>query len=166
MTWYREDVQELPAEDCWALLGAAGTGRLAVVVDGAPEIFPVNYAVDGRTVVLRSGQGTKTAGALSGPPVAFEVDGRDPSAGRAWSVVVKGHAEEIPPGHELMNALELPLFPWQAGRKDTFLRIVPAVVTGRRFSVTEPESWNSPAAPGRRTPGGPARWIEADPGEP
>ncbi|MFI7482514.1 pyridoxamine 5'-phosphate oxidase family protein [Kocuria sp. M1R5S2] len=166
MTWYREDVEELTAEDCWDLLGPAGTGRLAVVVDGEPEIFPVNYAVDEGTVVLRSGKGTKTAGALSGASVAFEVDGRDASAGRAWSVVLKGHAQDVPPGHELMNALELPLFPWQAGRKDTFLRILPAAVTGRRFSVLEPEAWDSTAAPGRRTPGGSARWLATDPGEP
>lgn len=166
MEWYRKDVEELPAGACWQLLSTAGLGRLAVVVDGAPEIFPVNYAVDGESVVLRSAAGTKTAAAMAAAPVAFEVDGHDPATSTAWSVVLKGPAEEVRRGHALMAALEFPLFPWQAGMKDRFVRIVPDAVTGRRFPVVDPAAWNSPAAVDRRTPGGSARWTEAGPGEP
>lgn len=162
MTWYRKDVEELPAGVCWHLLGAAGVGRLAVVVDDQPEIFPVNYAVDHETVVFRSGEGTKTAAAAEQAPVALEVDGYDDATSRAWSVVVKGRARSVPRGHELMDVLELPLFPWQEGPKDRFVRIVPAAVTGRRFTVADPEVWNSSVAGGRRTPFGSAAWTETD----
>ena len=34
MQWYRKDVEDLSADDCWELLRADGVGRLAVVVDG------------------------------------------------------------------------------------------------------------------------------------
>lgn len=160
MQWYRKDVEELSAEACWELLRADGVGRLAVVVDGAPEIFPVNYVVDRATLVFRSGTGTKVSAAVPGTPVAFEIDGHDPSAATAWSVVVKGRAEAVRPGHELMEALRLPLFPWQEGTKERFLRIVPATVTGRRFTMADREAWNSPQAGDQRTATGSIRWVE------
>lgn len=163
MDRYRKDVEELPPQQCWQLLGVAGIGRLAVVVEDWPEIFPVNYAVDDATVVFRSGEGTKNAQATMRAPMSLEVDGLDPSGNRAWSVVLKGRAEPVSPGHELMRVLELPLFPWQEGKKDRFVRIVPIEVTGRRFPVADPESWNSSAAAGRRTPSGSARWTSARP---
>lgn len=166
MDRYRDDVEEIPAEACWELLGPAGIGRLAVVVDGEPEIFPVNYAVDDGTLVFRSGEGTKVAGAVPQAPVALEVDGHDPSTSRAWSVVVKGRAEEVRRGHALMRALELPLFPAQGGVKDRFVRIAPTAVTGRRFTVADPAAWNSSSAAGRRTPSGSVPWTRADPGRP
>ncbi|MFI7495855.1 pyridoxamine 5'-phosphate oxidase family protein [Kocuria sp. M4R2S49] len=166
MDWYRKDVEELAPGDCWDRLRADGVARLAVVVDGAPEIFPINYVVDRDTIVFRSGLGTKVSGALEGRAVALEIDGHDPSTATAWSVVVKGGAESVRPGHALMEALQLPLFPWQEGVKDRFVRVVPTTVTGRRFTMADQEAWNSTAAVGRRTPGGSARWTEAGPGGP
>lgn len=157
MDRHPDDVEELSADACWDLLGPAGVGRLAVVADGHPEIFPVNYAVDQRTVVLRTGEGTKTRGAADRAPVALEIDGHDPSTSQVWSVVVKGRAEEVPRGHELLRSLSLPLFPWHAGVKDRFVRISPSTVSGRRFTVVDPEAWNSRSAAGLRTSSGPAR---------
>ena len=162
MNWYRKDVEELSPDTCWDLLGAAEVGRLAVVADGCPEIFPLNYVVDRTTIVFRSGLGTKVSGALAGRPVAFEVDGHDPSTAKAWSVIVKGDAESIRPGHALMEALQLPLFPWQEGTKDQFVRIVPTVVTGRRFTMADREAWNSRQGGDRRTPTGSIRWVEQE----
>ncbi len=160
--WYRKDVEELGPEDCWDRLRADGVARLAVVVDGAPEIFPINYVVDHGTVVFRSGLGTKVSGALEGRAVALEIDGHDPATSTAWSVVVKGEAESVRPGHALMEALQLPLFPWQEGMKDRFVRILPTTVTGRRFTMADHEAWNSPLGGDRRTPTGSARWVPQD----
>lgn len=160
--WYRKDVEELSPDECWGLLRADGVARLAVVADGAPEIFPLNYVVDRDTIVFRSGLGTKVSGALADLPVALEIDGHDPATATAWSVVVKGTAEAVPPGHALMEALQLPLFPWQEGVKDRFVRIVPTTVTGRRFTMADREAWNSSAAGDRRTPTGSIRWVRQD----
>lgn len=128
---------ELPVSDSWALVRSAPIGRLAVVVDGRPEMFPVNHVVDHGTVVIRTATGTKLA-AASGQHVAFEIDGYD--ASEAWSVVVKGVATEVEQLHEVVDALQLPLLPWQSGRKPFFLRIEPDTVTGRRFRIAGADS--------------------------
>ena len=46
-----------------------------------PEIFPINYVVDHGTVVFRTAEGTKLAGAVQ-RDVAFEADGYETADGR------------------------------------------------------------------------------------
>lgn len=125
----------LNPEQCWELLRAVEVGRLAVAENGRPDIFPINFVVDGDVIVFRTGNGTKLAAAVLSPAVAFEADGYDPVGGVAWSVVVKGRATEIDGLHGLFAALQLPLFPWHASRKDYFVRIDADEITGRRFAV-------------------------------
>lgn len=107
---------------------------MAVIYDGAPEIFPVNYAVDHGTVVIRTAGGTKHEAARK-RRVAFEVDGYDLDAGEAWSVVLKGRAVEVHDVDEAIEVMSLPLLPWARGSKPHLLRVVPDSVTGRRFPV-------------------------------
>lgn len=121
-------------------------------VDDHPDIFPLNYAVDHRTVVFRSGRGTKVSAALSDAPVALEVDGYEAPSREAWRVVMKGRAEGIGEIDELMDTVDLPVFPWQAGAKNLFIRLVPTLVTGRRFPVADPAMWRTPFSNVRRTP--------------
>lgn len=128
------DVRVLQTSECWSLLREAAVGRLAVVVEGAPEIFPVNYVVDHGTVVFRTAEGTKLVAAV-GQPVAFEVDGYDPLTGDAWSVVAKGTAREVKRLHEVLDAMELRVSPWQTGSKPRFVRVEPGEVSGRRFKA-------------------------------
>jgi uncharacterized protein len=130
-------MEVLDRNECWSLLRTAVLGRLAISIANHPDIFPINYVVDHGTVVFRTAEGTKFAGAVLGSTVAFEVDGLDTFAGEAWSVVVKGRAAELKGLHELFDAADLPLFPWVAGPKHRFVRIVPDEVTGRRFRVVD-----------------------------
>jgi len=125
----------LDEEECWSLLGGEEVGRLAIAIMNVPDVFPVNFVVDRRTVVFRTAEGTKLAASVHGRAVAFEVDGYEPAVGRAWSVVVKGHGYEIERMEELFAAMDLPLFPWHAGPKGRFVRIQPLEITGRRFHV-------------------------------
>jgi len=134
-------VQNLEHHECWALLRTVSVGRLAVLADGRPDIFPVNFTVDGGTLVFRTGQGTKLSAASGDSAVAVEADGVDPGTGLAWSVVIKGTAALVKSTEELLDTSRLYLFPWQAGRKDAFVRITPDSVTGRRFKVTDPMTW-------------------------
>ena len=124
----------LTTNQCWELLRDSVVGRLAVTVDGSPDIFPVNPVVDHGTIVFRTTDGTKLA-ATKDRDIAFEVDGYDADSAQAWSVVVKGRAHEIWDVDEILRALRLPLYPWQPGRKPRFVRIEPHTVTGRRFAV-------------------------------
>lgn len=136
-----EDVERLSTHTCWSLLRTTTVGRLAVVVDDHPDIFPLNYAIDQGTAVFRTGEGSKVLGALSGTPVALEADGYDSESGLAWSVVIKGRASTISTVHDLMDTVDLPLFPWQGGDKSRFVRITPGEVTGRRFAIVDRSTW-------------------------
>ena len=131
-----DTADHLTSSECWAYVRQARFGRLAVIVDGHPEIFPVNFAVDRGTVVFRTAAGTKLAGALSGHPVAFEIDGYDDTLSSAWSVVLKGRASLLEDFSELLDSEDLPLFPWQSGTKNAFVRIEPEMTAGRRFLIS------------------------------
>ena len=108
-------------------------GRLAVNVDGRARIYPINFVVDGQTIVFRTAHGTKLSTAR-GADVEFEVDHYDGSTGRAWSVIVAGRATEVTRADEWEHVHDLLLFPWQLVA-EAVLRcgIDPEAVTGRRF---------------------------------
>jgi nitroimidazol reductase NimA-like FMN-containing flavoprotein (pyridoxamine 5'-phosphate oxidase superfamily) len=133
----RFGIEVLEATTCWELLRSTEVGRLAVSFGDQPDIFPVNFVVDHGTVVFRTAEGTKLAAAVLGRGVAFEADGYDADAGVAWSVVVKGHANEIERMQDVFDAADLPLFPWHAAPKHRFVRIEPEDISGRRFEVVD-----------------------------
>jgi hypothetical protein len=54
------EVQNLEHHECWAMLRTVSVGRLAVLSDGRPDIFPINYTVDGGTLVFRTGEGSRS----------------------------------------------------------------------------------------------------------
>lgn len=137
MTTYTDGIEFLTDEECWDLLRHAGVGRLAIDIAGKPDIFPINFVVDDGTIVFRSGAGTKLAGAALLHHVAFEIDGYEPMERTAWSVVIKGWAEQIERMDEVFAAEDLPLFPWVAFPKPDFVRITPRSLTGRRFHVLD-----------------------------
>jgi uncharacterized protein len=124
----------LSEERCWELLDGAVVGRLAVVVDGAPEIFPVNYAIDQRTIVFRTGAGNKLLGLTQSARVAFEVDEIDADRRLGWSVLVKGRAATTPEPAGAEPDL------WIPAERPVWIRITPTEVTGRRiWSRSQPE---------------------------
>lgn len=141
----------LTVSRCWDQLRGVSVGRLAVVVDGRPEIFPMNYVVDGTSVVFRTALGTKMDAAANGP-VAFEADGFDQQLEEAWSVVIKGTAAEINDVDELVAAARLPLAPLNSAAKTRFLRVTAEEITGRQFPVVDPEFWRNPFTLHRRDP--------------
>lgn len=130
-----DDVEVLDPSQCWAIVREAPFGRLGVIVDGRPEIFPVNHIVDHGSIVFRSAAGTKVAAAV-GSRVVFEVDGFEVPDGRAWSVMVSGPARKVTETDDLIDVMQAPLDPWHRGSKPHFVRIVTESVTGRRFRVT------------------------------
>ena len=83
--------------ECADLLAASTFGRLGVIVEGRPEIFPVNHVYDRQTgcVAFPTNARTKLHAALDWPWVAFEVDGVQPDGRGGWSVLVVGSAEVI-----------------------------------------------------------------------
>jgi nitroimidazol reductase NimA-like FMN-containing flavoprotein (pyridoxamine 5'-phosphate oxidase superfamily) len=128
-TW----LEVLSPPECWRLLCSAGVGRVAVAGAGGPEIFPVNFAVDGEAVVFRTARGTKLAAIDDAPSVAFEADGFDFDDRTGWSVVVKGRATVVGAPGERARLDALPITLWAPCAKDTLVRIAAREVTGRRI---------------------------------
>ena len=133
-----EPVTILSESECWSLLGSVALGRLVTSVDDQPEIFPVNFAVQHRTVLFRTAQGTKLVSTVINHRVVFEADEHNVAEG--WSVIVKGNARVLHDGAEIEEAERAHLLPWTATPKHTYVRVIPSVVTGRRFRFgTEPD---------------------------
>ena len=124
---------ELDAAGCWQLLRRTSLGRIAVSAAGTVDIFPINYAVDGETIVFRTAPGTKLLELAINDRVAFEIDGHDDLM--AWSIVIKGIAERMERQSEMDAAEGLGLTPWIPTLKYRWVRIRPTDVTGRRFAL-------------------------------
>jgi uncharacterized protein len=129
-------MEHLDEDSCWALLRTTSVGRLAVDDGGRPDIFPVNFVVDGGTIVFRSGAGTKLAAAVLMRWVALEIDGFDYDDRTAWSVVVKGTASTVDGLDDVLAVESLRLEPWVDSAKPVFVRISARDVTGRRFHLS------------------------------
>lgn len=122
--------------ECLRLLRVVEVGRLAVrLPDVGVGVFPVNFGVDGDTIVFCTAAGSKLANIEAEPIVAFEADHFDWYERTAWSVVVKGEASLTTDHDELVELIEGDLTTWQDDRKPFFVRIVPSSITGRRFTV-------------------------------
>jgi nitroimidazol reductase NimA-like FMN-containing flavoprotein (pyridoxamine 5'-phosphate oxidase superfamily) len=126
-----DGVTILPEGECWDLLAGVALGRLATSVDGRPEIFPVNYVVQRRTVLFRTAEGTKLVSTAMNNRVVFEAD--DHSVSEGWSVIVKGTARSLRTSEEIEEADRAQVLPWTTSEKPHYVRVIPDSVTGRRF---------------------------------
>jgi uncharacterized protein len=131
----RSGLDRLTHEECMALLAGDEIGRLAVIDFGAPLVFPVNYALDGEHIVMRTDPGTKLDRGVPSR-ACFEIDAFDRATRSGWSVIASGRLEEVTrfdPAFRHLSDLEVT--PWAAGDKHHWLRLVPERVTGRRLTV-------------------------------
>lgn len=126
----------LGERECARLLQTQSVGRIALVVDGRPEIFPVNYVFDGGVVVFRTSTGLKLE---RGPytPAAFEVDHFDPHDRVAWSVVVHGTAQDISQSLDSLSERlrSLAVKPAAPGSRHNWMAVYADKMTGRRFTI-------------------------------
>jgi uncharacterized protein len=130
----RRDLEEIGEEECFALLESQDMGRLAIVRDGRPEIFPVNYALSDRTITIRSQPGVKLAHA-SLDWVAFEVEDIDRDTREGWVVEVRGFAQDITDAGDPWSeqSRNLGPRPWVTGAHEHFIAISHSQVSGRRL---------------------------------
>ena len=134
-TW----LEELSSDECGAHLAEANVGRLGVVIDGRPEIFPVNHAYEPESggVVFPTNPRTKLHGALHWPYVAFEVDGLTED-GSGWSVMIVGSAEEVTDPRDITQAAARRHAVWAVSDQTHWVRVRPEKVTGRRIVLVDP----------------------------
>lgn len=133
------ELEVLSEEESRILLGSGEVGRVGVVVSGQPLIFPVNYVLDGRWVVVHTDFGAMLGGA-SFDRVAFEVDSFDATTRSGWSVLVQGMGNDVTDSldHTSEHLQTVPVSPWAPGPKPRLLRINTTIVTGRRFRGRPP----------------------------
>jgi uncharacterized protein len=128
-------MEELPPEECYRLLRTHEVGRLGVHAEHYPLIIPVNYALDGGNLVIRTHPGTLLR-AASHANVTFEVDDIDRRTRSGWSVLVRGLAEEVGPEHRedlVARTKAAGAQPWAPGEHGSWLRVIVHHVTGRRI---------------------------------
>jgi nitroimidazol reductase NimA-like FMN-containing flavoprotein (pyridoxamine 5'-phosphate oxidase superfamily) len=128
-------MSELPSDECYRLLATHDFGRLGVNAEHYPLIIPVNYAMDGTTVVIRTHPGT-TLRALSHANVTFQVDEIDRRTRSGWSVLLRGLAEEVGDEHRaelVARTLASRVQPWAPGDHGHWVRVITHHVTGRRI---------------------------------
>jgi hypothetical protein len=126
-----DPVTVLSEDECWSFLSSVSLGRLVTISGGRPEIFPVNFVTQRRTVLFRTAQGTKLSSAVMSDQVAFEAD--DHTAAEGWSVIIQGRAHELLDRAEILDAEEAPLLSWPATVKPHYVRVIALEITGRRF---------------------------------
>lgn len=125
----------LSTEQCWELLRADELGRLAFRMSDEVHLVPVNYTVDGETILFRTAEGNKLLGVTMHPEVVFEIDAYDDD--QAHSVIVRGRARVLEEDEE-HRAENVPLHTWVETPKYNVVEIVPTEITGRAFRLSRP----------------------------
>ncbi|OBI53315.1 pyridoxamine 5'-phosphate oxidase family protein [Mycobacterium sp. E796] len=131
-----DGVTILPEHECWELMSGVALGRLVTSVDGVPEIFPVNFVVQHKSILFRTAEGTKLVSTAINNRVLFEVDEHNVAEG--WSVIVKGRARSLRTDEQIQEAERAQLLPWLSSEKTHYVRVLPDMVTGRRFRFGPP----------------------------
>lgn len=133
-------LEELDEAECLRLISPGGIGRIAYSGRYDLTVLPVNYMVVDGSVLFRTaqdsltGEDLRTGIANAEFRVAFEIDEFDKAAREGWSVLIQGPAHHLDSEEEQAGAREAGVEPWPGGRKEHFIRIDPARITGRRIS--------------------------------
>ncbi|MBA0048214.1 pyridoxamine 5'-phosphate oxidase family protein [Mycobacterium sp. NPDC050853] len=143
MTPESKSMTLLDKYESWTLLSSVALGRLVVVIDDRPEIFPINFVTQRGTVLFRTAEGTKLFGSVVSDQVLFEADDHNDIGG--WSVVVRGAAQVLNTSVDIDEADRAGLYPWIPTVKLHYVRIIPSQINGRRFVFgREPEGGHVP----------------------
>jgi nitroimidazol reductase NimA-like FMN-containing flavoprotein (pyridoxamine 5'-phosphate oxidase superfamily) len=133
------ELEILDEAECRGLIAAGGIGRLVFAGRWDLTVLPVNYKVHDGAILFRTAQDSatdedlRTGMARAEYRVAFEVDDFDVQAREGWSVLIQGPAHHLDTDDERRQALEAGVEPWPGGRREHFIQIRPARITGRRI---------------------------------
>ena len=140
---YGPRLSVLSEEECYRLLRSQTVGRLGVIADGYPLIFPVNYVMNRSSVLIRSRPGTKLT-AADRQNVTFQVDKINSVEESGWSVLLRGQGEVVSAGPRdaiRMSAERSGLKPWVPGDDFQLVRVIPNGISGRRISPSAVNDW-------------------------
>ncbi|MFD0690502.1 pyridoxamine 5'-phosphate oxidase family protein [Actinomadura fibrosa] len=132
-------LEELDRAECLRLIAPGGVGRVAYDDGEGPAVVPVNYTVDGESVLFRtsvSGRLNRSLlSAVTGGQVraAFEVDHFDEGSRTGWSVLLRGGAHRLS-DDERDKAVRVD--PWPGGEREAWFRLAALEISGRRLLGT------------------------------
>lgn len=132
------ELESLDEATCWALLGGAPLGRIAVVAaDGTILVLPVNFVCDAGAIAFRTAPGA-ALDHLGNGSVTFQADGADPWHRTGWSVLVHGPATvgEASVDHDAAPTT------WAGEHRRTLVRIEAQRITGRVLRAA-PQEWDT-----------------------
>jgi nitroimidazol reductase NimA-like FMN-containing flavoprotein (pyridoxamine 5'-phosphate oxidase superfamily) len=125
-------LDDLPFDDCLALLRLRRVGRVALMIDDYPLVVPVNYRLvelpGHHWIAIR----TRPGGAIerAGVHCAFEIDDIDEEHHTGWSVVVRGTLHHLDPDTGDF-ATRFDPESWVAGDEATWMVIDAFHISGR-----------------------------------
>lgn len=125
--------ENLSRHECLRLLVSARAGRIVYSQQAMPAIEPVDFTVDGDSVVIRADEESRLAKALQRAVVAFEADEYDAATGTGWSVTIVGESSNVDDPAQVERLSGLVRRCWALNGKDHFIRISVASVVGRRI---------------------------------
>ncbi|GAA3236107.1 pyridoxamine 5'-phosphate oxidase family protein [Nonomuraea helvata] len=127
-------LQVLSRAECLDLLSTAPIGRIVFTDQALPAVQPVNFHLDGHSIVIRTSTGSKLAAATRRAVVAFEADEFDLERRTGWSVTAVGLARAVTDPTERDRLAELPLTTWAPGNRDHYIVVEAEQVSGRRIA--------------------------------
>jgi nitroimidazol reductase NimA-like FMN-containing flavoprotein (pyridoxamine 5'-phosphate oxidase superfamily) len=139
----------LTTAECRHLLETEVVGRVAFVTPAGPRIVPVNYALVGDAIDLRTGASSELAIYAPDTEVAFEIDHLDHQRHEGWSVIAVGRCERLLDYDD--EPLRLPgqePETWAAGPRPLYLRLEWRELSGRRVGGPH---WPHPTVSGAGT---------------
>jgi hypothetical protein len=126
-------LREMTYDECRERLLRGSVGRVALCTPSGPQIVPVNYVVDGQSIVFQTAPYTVLGTHGRGAQIAFEVDHTDDEDRSGWSVVAVGRcaAVESPVDVARYRTYGGPR-PWAAGSRPLHLKLTWSGLTGRQ----------------------------------
>ncbi|PYF99090.1 Pyridoxamine 5'-phosphate oxidase [Georgenia satyanarayanai] len=115
---------------CRRLLDQVSVAWLAHCADGAAHMVPVNVAVHGTEVVVRSAYGRSLTAVVEGRLLTIAAGDFDEETRTGWSVTVTGRAHLI--GDELVNPGAPTVDVWADLTSTVPVAVPMTTVTGRR----------------------------------
>lgn len=122
---------ELGEPACWNLLPTAGVGRLAwAEPDGRIVVVPANYALDGHTVIIRTGDTSLLDAARERRRCAFQVEDIEPALRSGWTVLLDATLTEVE-DEDIAEQLARLVDPWLREPRPFVLLLQVRGVSGR-----------------------------------
>lgn len=129
-------LEELDRAECLRLIAPGGIGRVAFDDGEGPAVIPVNYAVDGESVIFRTSVSGRLNRSLPSVVIggqvraAFEADQIDETTRAGWSVLLRGGTHRLS-DEEREKAVRVD--PWPGGKREVWFRLTASDVSGRRL---------------------------------